>query len=63
VSFVAFVVLYVPVWGAGHLVTISAISIVFAVLCVRYRRLGPVVVMHFLSDVVLLIVLPALGWT
>jgi len=63
VSFVTFVVLHVPVWGAGHLVTISATPIVFAVLYVHYRRLGPVVVMHFLSDVVLLIVLPALGWT
>jgi len=63
VSFVTFVVLHVPVWGAGHLVTISATPIVVAVLYVHYRRLGPVVVMHFLSDVVLLFVLPALRWT
>lgn len=62
VSFVAFVILHLPAWGVGHLITISGISIVLIVLYVRYRRLGPVVVMHFLTDFFLLIVLPTLGW-
>lgn len=62
VSFFAFVILHLPAWGVGHLITISGTSIIFTVLYVRYRRLGPLVVMHFLIDFFLLIVQPMLGW-
>lgn len=61
-SLVAFVLLHVPLWGVGHVITISGLSLVLTVLYVRYRRLGPVVVAHFAANFVLLIVLPAIGW-
>ncbi|WP_313692540.1 CPBP family intramembrane glutamic endopeptidase [Halorarum halobium] len=61
VSVVAFMLLHVPAWGVGHLVTIGGITIVLTLLYLRCRRLGPVVVMHFLSNFVLLIVVPRLG--
>jgi len=61
VSFFAFVILHLPAWGVGHLIAISGTSIVFTVLYVRYRRLGPVVVIHFLTNLFLLVVQPMLG--
>jgi membrane protease YdiL (CAAX protease family) len=61
VTFVVFVLLHAPAWGVGHLITISGISIVFMVMYVRYRRLGPVMIMHFISNFVLLVVVPRLG--
>lgn len=61
-SLVAFVLLHVPLWGVGHVITIGGISIVLTVLYAWRRRLAPVVVMHFLTNLVLLVVLPALGW-
>lgn len=61
-SFVAFVLVHVPFWGVGHIVTISGISVILTVLYVRYRRLWPVMSMHFLTNFVLLIVFPMLDW-
>lgn len=61
-SLVAFILLHVPMWGVGHIIHISGISIILVALYTWRRRLGPVVVMHFLTDFFLLIVLPMLGW-
>lgn len=61
-SFVAFVLVHVPFWGVGHIVTISGISVTFTVLYARYRRLWPVIIMHFLTNFFLMIVFPMLGW-
>lgn len=61
-SLVAFMLLHVPAWGVGHLITISGISLILTVLYARYRRIGPVMVMHFLTNFFLLIVFPILGW-
>lgn len=61
-SFVGFVLLHVPAWGVGHVIDISGVSIVLVALYVWRRRLGPVIVMHFLTNFVLLVVAPMLGW-
>lgn len=61
-SFVVFVLVHVPLWGPGHVISISGGSVVLIALYLRSRSLAPVVIMHFLVNLVLLIVLPTLGW-
>lgn len=61
-SFVVFVLLHVPMWGVGHMVTISGVSVVLVALYVQSRSLAPVMIAHFLADFVLLVVAPTLGW-
>lgn len=62
VSLIVFILLHVPMWGVGHIFNIGGISIILVALYTWQRRLAPVVIMHFLTNFVLLVVMPMLGW-
>lgn len=62
ITLAVFMLVHVPMWGIGHLITISGVSVVLTIMYAWYRRLAPVVIAHFLFNFVSFAVLPALGW-
>lgn len=62
ITLAVFMLVHVPMWGIGHLITISGGSVVLTIMYAWYRRLAPVVIAHFLFNFVSFAVLPALGY-
>lgn len=58
ISYFAFVLLHVPLWGLGGTVQIGVWSVVITVLYLRSRNLWRCIVMHFLNNAYAFLLLP-----